>query len=150
MLSLPPKFTTYGAINMEEIEVEAEVMIVKVKWELHARKERSNEEQDGKWTKEWEEEQQQEKEVYNMEVGTMVFANKRVTDLPSCRRTVPPRSLPISQTLVLNNLKSRLCEVSRGYMIEHCTDKGFVKKSNITEEEALGIRSIQRLSLIHI
>ena len=144
VLSLPPKFTTYGAINMEEIEVEAEVMIAKVKWELHARTDRLNEEQDGKWTKEWEEQQQQEKEVYNMGARTMVFANKRVTDLPTCRRTIPPRSLPISQTLVLNNLKSRLCEVSRGYMSDHCNDKGFIKKSNITEEEALGIRSIQR------
>ena len=100
-MALPPKFATFGRISEEEMEVEAELMIAKVKWELRAREERAvegEEEGGGKWTPEWELEQQKEKEVFCEETSTMEFANRRVTDMPTCRRTIPPQSLPPLKT----------------------------------------------------
>ena len=146
-MALPPKFATFGRISEEEMEVEAELMIAKVKWELRAREERAvegEEEGGGKWTPEWELEQQKEKEVYCEETSTMDFANRRVTDMPTCRRTIPPQSLPPLKTAILTNLKSRLCEVTRTFISNNCDTKGNLKVNNVTRDEAEGMKSIKK------
>ena len=132
------------------MEVEAELMIAKVKWELRARGERAtSREEEGKeggeeWTEEWEEEQRKEKEVYCEETGQMNFANRRVTDIPTCRRTIPPQSLSPRETTILTNLKSRLTEVTKTYVKNKCDKNGNLKDNNITRDEAEGMKSIKR------
>ena len=148
-LALPPKFATFSRVSEEEMEVEAELMIAKVKWELRARDERAalREEEGrgggGKWTEEWAEDQQKEKEVYCEETNTMDFAKRRVTDIPTCRRTIPPRSLPARETAILTNMKSRLNEVTRSYIKNRCDPNGNLKVNNITRDEADGMKSIK-------
>ena len=149
-LTLPPKFATFNKITEEEMEVEAEIMIAKLKWELRAREDRAaRREEEGKeggerWTEEWEEEQSKEREVYCEETGRMDFASRRVTDIPTCRRTVPPQSLPARETTILANLKSRLTEVTKTYISNKCDKNGNVKNNNITEDEAAGMKSVKK------
>merc|ERR1712208_39246 len=48
-LTLPPKFATFNKITEEEMEVEAEIMIAKLKWEMRAREDRAaRREEEGK------------------------------------------------------------------------------------------------------
>ena len=68
------------------------------------------------WTEEWEKMQQKERTVYDKETNKMDFANGRVTDIPTCRRVIPPQSLPARETAILTNMKSRLNEVTRAYI----------------------------------
>ena len=145
VLSLPTKFATFNPINIEEIEVEAELMIAKMKWELQAREERKagGAEGTGQWTEQWEEKKQREREVYCHDTATMTFANRVVTDIPTCRRTNPPGTLPNSQSVILNNMKSRIVEVSKGYKSDNCDKRGVHNTSNITKEEAIGIKAIK-------
>ena len=78
VLSLPPKFTTYAPITEEEMEVEAELTIAKIKWELHARKEREEEDgTGGEWSEEWELRRQEEKEVYAPVSGVLNLRTDR-------------------------------------------------------------------------
>ena len=145
VLALPAKFNTYGPVRVEEVEVETEVAIAKVKWELEAREERMEEDgTGGEWTERWEEEQQRRKQVYDMEAGRMDFGNKRVTDMKHCRRTFPPRPVSATKAAILSNFKFRVCEVTRGYMSDNCDERGNIKESNITREERAGLKSIQR------
>ena len=147
IMALPPKFATYGAINLKEVEVEVELMFAKMKWELKAREERrgveEEEEGGGEWTEEWEEEQQREKQVYCSGTGTMAFENRRVTDIPQCRRSIPPAPLPPRQSAILGSLKARVLDISTEYKASNCDARGNIKESNITLEEARGLKSIQ-------
>ena len=139
IMALPSKFSTFGAINKEEMEVE--VMMAKAKWELQAREERKGDDgEGGEWTEEWEVEQQEQQEVYS----TMDFANRRVTSMPTCRRTFPPRTLPARESAIFNSMKSRVLEVTEGYKRSRCDEKGNVRAINMTETEARGLRSIRQ------
>ena len=143
-MALPPKFATFSRVSEEEMEVEAELMIAKVKWELRAREERAAEREEegqdggGKWTEEWGKKQQKEKEVYCEATSTIDFANRRVTDIPTCRRTIPPQSLPAQETAILTNLKSpsRLGEVTKTFIRDKCDQNGNLKINNITRRRA--------------
>ena len=149
-LSLPPKFATFSRVSEEEMEVETELMIAKMKWELRARGERAAEREeegqagDERWTEEWERKQLKEREVYCEETNTMDFSNRRVTDIPTCRRTIPPQPLPPEETTILTNLKSRLKGVTKTYVKDRCDRNGNLKKNNLTKEEAEGIKSIKK------
>ena len=146
-MSLPPKFTTYAAIEVAEIEVAAEVMAAKVKWELRARENRNgdttvqsqNQDRGGAWTEDWELEQVREKEVYQNETATIDFANQRVTDVASCRRIIPPQTLPSNQSVILNNMVSRIKECTRKFVTEKCNKSGQLREQNMTIEENKGI-----------
>ena len=96
------------------------------------------------WTEEWEMMQQKERTVYDKETNRMDFANRRVTDIPSCRRTIPPQPLPPRETTILTNLKSKLGEVTKAYITSRCDSKGNIKDGNVTKDEAEGIRSIKK------
>ena len=74
----------------------------------------------------------------------MDFANRRVTDMPTCRRTIPPQSLPPLKTAILTNLKTRLCEVTRTFINNNCDTKGNLKVNNVTRDEAEGMKSIKK------
>ena len=88
--------------------------------------------------------QLKEREVYCEETNTMDFSSRRVTDIPTCRRTIPPQPLPPEETTILTNLKSRLKGVTKTYIKDRCDRNGNLKKNNLTREEAEGIKSIKK------
>jgi hypothetical protein len=52
--------------------------------------------------------------------------------------------LLVRQATVLNNLKSRVLEATKGFITSRYDQKGNLVKNNITWEEAMGLRSIQQ------
>ena len=76
VLTLPPKFTTFENISREKMEVAAEVMVDKLRWEDRSRKQRDN----GTWTEDWEWDQVQNKTVYDESKKSLDFAKQRHCD----------------------------------------------------------------------
>ena len=100
ILSLPPKFTTYAEISEKEMEVEMEVAMCKLRWELMNREERENR----VWTKEWEMERMERESTYDWNSKELDFRNKRVTDLPTCRRVNLPGPQDEDNEIVMRNM----------------------------------------------
>ena len=82
MLSLPPKFGTYGKIEKEQSEAEIEKALAKLRWE-HQRKENNDEHElpatDTKWK--------------DRKEHTMNFQYFRPTYVPFNRRIIAPAPL---------------------------------------------------------
>ena len=147
VLSLPSKFCTYEAVTEHKMAVAASVMGAKVSWELHARKSRLAEREidaeeggEGEWREEEEVKTQEEKCILGE--GSINFSKRYITDIPTCRRLNPPRTLPADQAVTLENMKSRINEATRRYL-ETCDKKGFPKTKNISEEEEKGIKGMK-------
>ena len=64
ILNLPSKFTTFEPITKDKLEVALSMAMTKARWELKARRERGEGEEQV-WTEEWEAEQQEGKTVYS-------------------------------------------------------------------------------------
>ena len=143
---LPAKFATYPAVTAREMEIAAELTNTKINWELLARQRRTTEGQDGRqtggeWNKEWQEDQLKYREVYDYENETFDFAKLRVTDMPTCRRRLPPPPVPVGQTIVLSNIKQKIVEETKSYIKEKCDKKGFPKQQNVSKEVSQGLKS---------
>ena len=77
---------------------------------------------------------QEEKNIYDNLKGSINFTKRYVTNIPTCRRLNPPKALPEDQAVILENMKSRINEVTRQYL-RACDKKGFLKIKNISKEE---------------
>ena len=147
VLALPSKFCTYEAVTEHKMAVAANVMGTKVAWELHARKDRKEEREldgeigaQGEWRLEEEVSRQVEKDIFG--AGTINFAKRYVTDIPTCRRLHPPKALPADQAVILENMKSRIAEVTKVYL-KNCDKKGLPLLKNVSEIEERGIKEIK-------
>ena len=83
---------------------------------------------------------QEEKNIFGN--GTINFSKRYVTDIPTCRRLHPPKALPADQAVILENMKSRVAEVTRSYL-KNCDKKGLPLSKNISEMEEKGIKDIK-------
>ena len=134
---LPANFCTFEAVTEDKMKVATDVTITQAKWELNDRKQRKEdaamdgEEGEGKWTEEYENRRQIEKDIL-ISPSVLDFSNRRVTDIPTCRRLHPPRPLSDHQMIVLNNIKTRIVEVTKLYL-KKCGMKGFPKTKNTNE-----------------
>ena len=137
-VALGPKFTTYETITKHKIDVAAEELVTKLRWES-----RSREEREGEWTEEWEWDQVKQKIVFDEPNGTMNYSKQRVTDLPTNRRTTIPPPGKVKEKIVYANMKSRIDTVRENYVKKKCDDKGNIKASNIDTKTKQGIRSLQ-------
>ena len=147
VLALPSKFCTYEAVTEHKMAVAANVMGTKVAWELHAKKDRKEEREldgeigaQGEWRLEEEVSRQVEKDIFG--TGTINFAKRYVTDIPTCRRLHPPKALPADQAVILENMKSRIAEVTKVYL-KNCDKKGLPLLKNVSEIEERGIKEIK-------
>ena len=82
VLKLPPGFTTYEKISEKDIESEIEIMTTKARWERRNRREREGED----WNEEWQDGEMERQEVFDGKSKKLDFRNKKVTELPTCRR----------------------------------------------------------------
>ena len=137
--ALGPKFTTYETITKHKIDVAAEVLVTKLRWESRSREEREGE----KWSEEWEWDQVKEKIVFDEPNGTMDYSKQRVTDLPTNRRTTIPPPGKVKEEIVYANMKSRIDTVRENYVKKKCDEKGNIKASNVDTKTKQGIKSLQ-------
>ena len=138
VLALPSKFCTFETVTEHKMAVAASVMGAKIAWELHARKDRKEDRElegeldgDGEWREEEEVSQQEEKNIFGAD-GTINFSKRYVTDIPTCRRIHPPKALPADKAVILENMKSRIAEVTKIYL-KNCDKKGLPLSKNISE-----------------
>ena len=115
ILKLAPNFTTYKAVSEQDMETAAEVMNAKIKMELRARKKREQKHGEWRWSEEWEEKQQQKRTAYSPRDKTMKFEKRRVTDMKTCRRIIPPAPLSTEETIVLKNMTDRIRKETEEY-----------------------------------
>ena len=140
LLKLPPNFTTYDALKKEDIEVESEVLLTKIRWEL-----RSQEERDGQpWDLKWEEEKALETNIYDRTEHTLDFTKARVTDMNTCRRVHMPQPANQEKEIILGNMKQRILEYTQSYIEESCNDRGFPSTKNLSSSEEGGMKSLTK------
>ena len=144
ILKLAPNFTTYKAVSEQDMETAAEVMNAKIKMELRARKEREQKHGEWRWNEEWEEKQQEKRTVYSPRDKTMKFEKRRVTDMKTCRRIIPPTPLSTEETIVLKNMTDRIRKETKEYITKSCNKKGMPKKNNLTKDETKNLRSLEK------
>ena len=141
ILNLPSKFTTFEPITTDKLEVDLSMAITKARWELEARRERGEGEEQV-WTEEWEAEQQEEKTIYNAVEHKMDFSKRRVTDLNTCRSVTVPKAGPAAEEVILANMVAKSMDCVNKYIKEECDKKGFPKKSNLSDENFKGLKSL--------
>ena len=139
---LPPKQTVFDKISKEQLEVAAEVLANKIRWELRARDQREGAE----WTEEHEWELVKEKMVFDEPNKSMNFAKQRVTDMESCRRINTPDPGKERDEIVIANLKSRFVSAGMDYVKQNCDKKGNIIEQNIDKETSDGIKSLKERS----
>ena len=149
ILSLPSKFCVFESVTEHKMKVAANVLGAKVAWELHAKKTRVEDRKqegevggEGEWREEEEVIKQEEKNIYDKTEGSINFRKRYVTDIPTCRRLAPPKSLPVDQAIILENMKNRIAEATKQYL-KNCDKKGIPLVKNISKMEEDGIKEIK-------
>ena len=150
VLSLPGKFCVFESVTEHKMKVAANVLGAKVAWELHAKKARiedrkqaGEEEGEGEWREEEEVTKLEDKNIFDTLQGSINFQKRYVTDLPTCRRLVPPKPLPTEQAIILENMKNRISEATKNYL-KNCDKKGIPLVKNISKLEEEGLKEIKK------
>ena len=60
----------------------------------------------------------------------------------TCRSVTVPKAGPAAEELVLANIVSKSMDVVHKYIKEECDKKAFPKKSNLTEDNFKGMKSL--------
>ena len=149
VLTLPSKFCTYQPVTEHNMKMAATVMAAKVTWELQARGRRIKDREGegeiggvGEWREKEEVQRQEKKDIIDITQGSINFTKRYVTDIPTCRRIKPPKPLPTDQTIILENMKSRIQEVTKDYL-KNCDKKGLPMVKNTTKLEGVGIKEMR-------
>ena len=74
----------------------------------------------------------------------MKFETRRVTDMKTCRRIIPPVPLSTEETIVLQNMTDRIRLETKEYITKLCNKKGIPKKNNLTKDETKNLRSLEK------
>ena len=139
-LKLPPKFTTYDPISIEKIDIEAEVLLTKIRWETMGRRERGGE----PWSIQWEDNKLKEKSIFDRGSNCVQYQNLRVTDMNTCRRILLPQPASNEQEIIMGNIKQRIREVTKRHIDKYCNIKGFPRYKNLTISEEKGGKSLKK------
>ena len=124
VLSLPPKFATYGAIDLDECRGEVEKGIAKYRWAKTLR----------------EGEQEERKEYFDDSSKAFDFGNMRACDMPFNKRIGLPKPISDEEEISLYSLKNRLKNITSEFVAttenkKHC---------NLRKEEKEGLKSLTR------
>ena len=134
VLELPPKFTTYEKINVEECEAQVEKGLAKLRWTKKKKNETEEEEEDGN-------EEDEENRVWPLDLRekTLDLRAMRPTDMPFNKRIYLPPPVDTKTETEMQNLKNRLINVTKEY-----TSRNKTQDCNLTEEEKKGLKSIKK------
>ena len=75
---------------------------------------------------------------------TMKFEKRRVTDMKTFRRIIPPAPLSTEETIVLKNMTDRIRKETEEYITKSCNKKGIPKKNNLTKDQTKNLRSLEK------
>ena len=147
-LSLGPKFMVVSDLNDEDFEVKAEMECVKQRMELSKRAEIKNSVGGGEVTlahlESYELTDRKGREIFDRETGILNMSKQRVTDAKHNTRSNPPRMAKTADELLLQGRRSGILDTFSQFRAERCGVSGKQKKSNMTDEEMEGLRSLQK------
>ena len=146
MLKLPPKFALYPRVDMKMVEMEVERGIWKARWEDRSEEQRGRREEP---TEQEMEEMMAETRVWDSNTKELNYSKIRVTQLPTNRRVVAPKPLTGSgrnKEVQLQFLKARLLDETKKHLKKEYDEHGRPKESNITPEEAKGLRTARDIT----
>ena len=146
VLKLPPKFALYPRVDMKMVEMEVERGIWKARWEDRSEEQRGRR---GEPTEQEMEEMMAETRVWDSNAKELNYSKIRVTQLPTNRRVVAPKPLTGSgrnKEVQLQFLKARLLDETKKHLKKEYDEHGRPKESNITPEEAKGLRTARDIT----
>ena len=141
VLKLHPKFCVTGRLQEQDFEHEQQAALAKVRMEMVKIQEQTEMTQE-----EIQEEQELEaktRQVFDPLEKVYDSRKRRVTDLRECSRITLPRPLSPEDEAVLKTRKRSQMEIFRKYIAKNTNKKGDLK-SNLTDEENEGLKSLQK------
>ena len=141
VLKLHPKFCVTGRLQEQDFEHEQQAALAKVRMEMVKIQEQTEMTQE-----EIQEEQELEaktRQVFDPLEKVYDSRKRRVTDLRECSRITLPRPLSPEDEAVLKTRKRSQMEIFREYIAKNTNKKGDLK-SNLTDEENEGLKSLQK------
>ena len=71
-----------------------------------------------------------------------IYANIRVTDIPTVQRLFPPKPATIRREIIMQNIKDKMMMNTKEYLENKCNEKGWIKHKNINRIESKGLTDI--------
>ena len=139
VLRLHPKFCVAEKFQPIQFEQEQEAALAKLRMEF--RKQEENKELSEEEVQECEEFEALCRQVYDPMTQEYDARKKRVTDLQECAKVTLPKPLSAENEAKLELRKTTQMEIFRDYLHKN-GDKN--KESNLTQEEKVGLKSLQK------
>ena len=139
-LLLDPKFAVLNTLDIEDFDLEVESTLTKMKWNKMSD---NNNCEDEKEREELELEDAESREVYDPVTKTYNAQKQRVTDLEHNAFVILPKPQHVDYEALLEIRRQKYYETFVEYKEKHC-DKGGKQKSNLTNQQAAGIRKLKK------
>ena len=109
----------------------------------------NREQRDGDpWSEDWQHEQTQAKTVFDEASPKLSFDKRRHSDLKTVRRVDVPE--PREETInghpvevIFANINTRITNAFNAYVKENCDKNGYLKKKNLNEQQADGLKTLK-------
>jgi len=109
----------------------------------------NREQRDGDpWLEDWQHEQTQAKTVFDEASPKLSFDKRRHSDLKTVRRVDVPE--PREETInghpvevIFANINTRITNAFNAYVKENCDKNGYLKKKNLNEQQADGLKTLK-------
>ena len=138
-LRLDPEYRVYKRIDEVDIEVEIEKGCTKARYHLMGESDKDpNHAQDNTI-----DQNGNDFKPFDLENKVANYGNIRATDLPTVQRLYPPKPSTIRREVIMQNVKDKMLNKAREYIEEKCNEKGYIKKSNISNDVKDGIKSLK-------
>ena len=141
VLKLHPKFCVLDRLQEVEFEHEQEASLAKMRMEIV--KEQENKELTEQEVQENEEFEAITRQVYNNTDKKYDARRRRVTDLPECSRITLPKPLNSEQEAAIELRKKTQMQIFKEYASKN-TNKNGEQATNLTQEESIGLKSLQK------
>ena len=165
VLKLNPKFAVMERINSEDIEIEAELGLAKLRYQLmkeddiidevieeesgeedverKKKKRRRLNEEEEELLEKMEIIEAESRQVYDQASKTFDYTKKRTTDLKENAEVRLPQPCDASTESSINVLKNRILDVFRDFKKEKCDERGS-QKQNLDPLESRGYKSLKK------
>ena len=141
VLKLHPKFCVTGVLDEVEFEHEQEAALAKVR--MQVTKEKEQEDLTSEEIQLEEDLEAKTRQVYNPIEDTYDSRKRKVTDLKECSRITLPRPISPDEEAALEIRKNSQMKIFKEYCKENTNKKGEIK-SNLTRQEPMGLKSLQK------
>ena len=141
MLRLHPKFCLIGNLKLTDLEHEQEAALAKMRMEISKEQEQEELNEEEKYINQ--EIEAKARQVFDPVDKTYDARKRRVTDLQECTRITLPKPLSTQEEVNLEMRRTTQHEIFRKFINKN-TDKNGAMRSNLTEDEKSGLKSLQK------